>query len=102
MTDYIPTTDDVRDALNEWMWHSRTWRPDLIRADTNGAFDRFLDQVRREAKVEALRSAARTMSWFGAQGNLVNPDTAQAGVAACIGVLESCANQLEQEGKNDD
>lgn len=44
------------------------------------------------AELEKLYS---DMGWFGAQGNLVNPDTAWAGVTACREVIKDRINELK-------
>lgn len=54
-------------------------------------FDRWL--ATHEAKL--LRQAAHDLNWFGAQVNLIHPDTAWAGVKACITALENVADEKE-------
>lgn len=49
-----------------------------------------------KAKAEVLREAAKDLSWFGAQGNLIEPDRAWAGVTACMDALRSKADRLER------
>lgn len=43
----------------------------------------------------ALREAARDLSWLMAQGNLVEPDTASAGIRACMDALNRIADEKE-------
>lgn len=49
-----------------------------------------------KAKAEVLREAAKELGWFGAQGNLIEPDTAWAGVSRCMSALRDKANRIER------
>jgi hypothetical protein len=49
------------------------------------------------AKADILREVARDLLWFGAQGNLVEPDTAWAGVTACQDALNAKAESIERD-----
>ena len=60
------------------------------------ACDEFDDWLRR-FKAETLRQAARDLSWFGAQGNTVEPNTAWAGVQACMNALNYKADEMEDQ-----
>ena len=59
--EYTPTTGEVREAVNEWVWSRRMWRPELSPSD-GMEFDRWLAGITAErdaalstiAKVEAL------------------------------------------------
>ncbi|WBL18498.1 hypothetical protein [Citricoccus sp. NR2] len=102
MNDYIPTTGEVRDALEAWMWTSRPYRPELTSADPSEALDRLLDQVRREAKAEALCDFADStrmpfVVFRRDDGSPVYVGDLMREVAA-----NYRADQLEQEGKNDE
>lgn len=86
MTDqrpYMPTTAEVGDV---WEHHS-DW--------SISHFEAWLDQIRTEAKVEALRDAAKDLEWLGAQGNIPHPDTSWQGVLACKKALQAKADQIE-------
>ena len=39
--EYTPTTGEVREAVNEWVWSRRMWRPELSPSD-GMEFDRWL------------------------------------------------------------
>jgi len=41
---YTPTTDEVREAVAEWMWSRRMFRPDLSTSDGD-ELDRFLAAI---------------------------------------------------------
>lgn len=60
-------------------------------------FDDAIERVRKVAAAEAYEYAAKGLEWYGAQGNLVHPDTAQAGVQACIKTLNNLATELRSE-----
>lgn len=51
MSDYTPTTEDVREAVAEWCWSRRMWLRSLAQAD-GYEFDRWLEGVQREARAE--------------------------------------------------
>lgn len=51
--------------------------------------------VQDNSVIEELERLYRDMGWFGAQGNLVNPDTAWAGVTACREVIKDRINELK-------
>lgn len=53
------------------------------------------------AKAEVLEEAARDLSWLGAQGNTVEPNTAWAGVCACITALGNMAKRIREETNNE-
>lgn len=50
----------------------------------------------KKARANVLREAANDLSWLGAQGNMVEPDRAWAGVSACMEALEAKADRLER------
>lgn len=88
MTDnYTPTTENVR-AIYAQDSHSEAHRKKY-----EAEFDRWLSA--HESKL--LRQAARDLNWFGAQGNLIHPDTAWTGVKACITALENVADEKEPQ-----
>lgn len=91
---YTPTTEQVREEF-------ATRMSPAMDATRRPAFDRWLAyhdaQVRREAKVEALREARSQVfaSSFWADGSDNYADRVR-------GWLSRRADQLEQEGKNDE
>lgn len=84
MNEWTPNTESIRDA-----WTSTADEGDW--AEWGDAFDRWL--AKHDA--ELLRQQARGLSWFGAQGNTVEPNTAWAGVQACMTALNRKANELD-------
>lgn len=95
MSEYTPTTGEVAESYV----HDRYFLMDTFRSqkEAQDAFDRWLAQVRREAKVDALREARDQVfaSSFWADGSDNYADRVR-------GWLSRRADQLEQEGKNDD
>lgn len=87
MSNWIPDTEHVRAQYAE------DHTSDAYEAEYEAEFDRWL--AAHEAKL--LRQAAHDLNWFGAQGNLIHPDTAWAGVKACITALENVADEKEQQ-----
>jgi hypothetical protein len=51
------------------------------------------------AQADILDDAARDLGWFGAQGNLIHPDTANAGLSACIKAVRDKADRLRKGEK---
>lgn len=51
----------------------------------------------KKAIAAELREMSEGLSWFGAQWNLVEPDSSWAGVSACRSVLDDHASKLESE-----
>jgi len=84
-----PSTEQIRKTYAQ---HVSDYTS-LDEATHAAEFDRWLAQE----KAKLLRQAARDLNWFGAQGNLVHPDTAWAGVKACITALENQADTIESE-----
>ena len=52
MSDYTPTTEEVREAIAEWTWSRRMFRPELAQSDGR-EFDRWC----AEWEAECPRSA---------------------------------------------
>lgn len=52
MSAYTPTISEVREAVNEWVWSRRMWRPELTSPD-GMEFDRWLAAVERAAAEKA-------------------------------------------------
>lgn len=55
MSEYMPTTDEIRE---DWVWDAPT--PGM-RAEAVATFDRWLAEVRREAAEKAWDECARTV-----------------------------------------
>ena len=51
----------------------------------------------RKAQADALREAARDLSWFGAQGNTLDHLCAWDVVQTCMKAIESTADRIEKE-----
>lgn len=99
-SEYTPTAEMFRAVyahmLAEW-----------CREDSLAEFDRLIDRVRREAKIKALRGAANDLdlSTRADINNLIGrpaPSFKTSDRVADILWLGVRADQLEQEGKNDD
>lgn len=56
-TEFTPTTDEVREAVDEWVWSRRMFRPELASSDV-AEFDRWLAEHDREVAAKALTDAA--------------------------------------------
>lgn len=56
----------------------------------------YTEEEYRKGQAEVLRTAAHDLGWFGAQGNLVHPDTAWAGISACSEALRAHADRIER------
>ena len=54
---YTPSTDEVREAIAEWAWSRRMFRPELAQSDGQEAA-RWLDAHDAEVAAKALREAA--------------------------------------------
>lgn len=76
--DWIPDLDDVYRASSLWL--------------TSGDVDRFVEQVRRDAAVTALRAAARTFMADMEPGPVTQGDVARAATSAR---LHRIANEIE-------
>lgn len=48
------------------------------------------------AQADALDEVAVDIGWFGAQGNLIHPDTASAGITACRTAIKEKAATLRK------
>lgn len=51
---YTPTTEEVREAVSEWCWSRRMFRPELSNAGDGREFDRWMARV----KADGLRETA--------------------------------------------
>jgi hypothetical protein len=68
--------------------------PDNIYAQHRAHVAEALAVVVQEKQAEALEEEARGLGWLGAQGNLVEPDTAMAGVSECRRMMRATAARL--------
>ena len=54
MSDYTPTTEEVREAIAEWTWSRRMFRPELAQSDGR-EFDRWCAEwAAEQGETEAL------------------------------------------------
>lgn len=90
------------EGLDETGGNPHSWRcefPDLYPNHCTCADDLARAALEAAAPLlmaQALRQAARDLSWFGAQGNTVEPNTAWAGVQACMNALNYKADEMEK------
>ncbi len=70
MSGYKPTTDEVREAYQEWAWSRRMWSSELEQED-GGEFDRWLAEVERAAAENAWGAC---MDEAAKQGTIHEPD----------------------------
>ena len=84
MSEYTPTTDDVR---NDYRFSNK--RPDVCGKDFGDEFDRWLDTTIRQAKAEALREAAVYLL------NRIWPIDFFPGVVGSARDLEARASRIE-------
>lgn len=87
-TDPTPLTDDE--------WRAFQAIPDQGYSH-RGWVDRKIAQRVRKAQANALRQAARDLSWFGAQGNTLDHLSAWDVVQTCMKAIESTADRIEKE-----
>ena len=84
MSEYTPTTDDVR---NDYRFSNK--RPDVCGKDFGDEFDQWLNSTIRQAKAEALREAAAYLL------NRTWPIDFFPGVAGSAHDLEVSASRIE-------
>ncbi len=91
MSDYTPTVNEVREAVNEWVWSRRMWRPELTSPD-GMEFDRWLDEDRRTIAAAAWGEGYQeaNQDLWSDGGREGNPYGVALGLTA------------EQEGGNDE
>lgn len=62
---YMPTTEEVREAIAEWAWSRRMFRPELAVSD-NKEFDRWLAAHAAQVRAEALREVQGAIACLSA------------------------------------
>lgn len=60
---YTPTTEEIREAIDEWMWSRRMWRPALAHADGK-ELDRWRAAEVAAAEKRGAEKALKDFRWF--------------------------------------
>ena len=77
MSEYTPTTEEVREAISEWAWARRMFRPELGQSDGLEA-DRWLAAHDAEVQAQVVAEEPEERWQYGAQ----NPDDADGKIIA--------------------
>ena len=95
MADYTPTTEEVRQAVAEWCWSRRMFRPELEASD-GGEFDRWI-----QSEQQRVWKNWQSTTEFDSFAMLVAGDPTEADVASWLAAhdAEARASVLAEQGE---